>query len=197
MHEASSLSALFSSAPPTLVSVVGVGLACVGVGLFCFHSRLRRRVLLALERRLPRRASFDIKEAEEARSRAEAASEAKSRLLATMSHEIRTPLNGILGMAELLVSTGLDLEQQSYVEAMRASGLALAALIDEILDFSKIEAGKFELTQRPLRSRQPRRRRSSSCWRRKRKAQGSKLRVPSRPALPRASSATQRGCGRF
>ena len=43
-----------------------------------------------------------LKEAAAACDRAEAASEAKSRFLATMSHEIRTPIVGILGMADLL-----------------------------------------------------------------------------------------------
>src|SRR5271154_1632031 len=91
-----------------------------------------------------------LKEQAAARHRAEAASEAKSRFLATVSHEIRTPLNGILGMADLLSETALGGEQRAYVNAIRTSGTALASLIDEILDFSKIEAGKLELTVEPF-----------------------------------------------
>ncbi len=89
---------------------------------------------------------WQVRDAVEARRRAEAASDAKSRFLATVSHEVRTPLNGIIGLAELLAGTPLDREQLAYVEAVRTSGAALATLIDEILDFSRIEAGKLDLS---------------------------------------------------
>ena len=85
-----------------------------------------------------------------ARERAEAASRAKSRFLAVVSHEVRTPLNGVLGMADLLLETGLSPEQQTYARAMKTSGEALLALIEEILDFSKIEAGRLDLESIPF-----------------------------------------------
>ncbi len=88
---------------------------------------------------------WELRAAAAQRDRAEAASEAKSRFLATVSHEIRTPLNGVIGLAQLLAMTRLDAEQASYVEAIEDSGRALAQLIDDILDFSKIEAGRFDI----------------------------------------------------
>ena len=87
---------------------------------------------------------------EEARGRAEAASVAKSRFLATVSHEFRTPLNGILGMTALMMQTAPSPEQATYLRAVEVSGRALLSLIDEILDFSKIEAGRVDLASAPF-----------------------------------------------
>jgi len=76
---------------------------------------------------------------------AESATRAKSEFLTNMSHEVRTPLNGIIGMADLLITTKLDDEQRDFTNTMKGSAEVLLALINDVLDFSKVEAGKLHL----------------------------------------------------
>jgi signal transduction histidine kinase len=79
------------------------------------------------------------------RRAAQAASDAKTRFVATISHELRTPLNAIINYAEMIEeepaagSTGEDAAK------IAAAGRHLLSLINDVLDISKIEAGRLDL----------------------------------------------------
>ena len=88
---------------------------------------------------------------DEARRRAEEASLAKSRFLATMSHELRTPLNAILGFSEVMKGELFGQHSvpvyRDYSADIHESGQHLLMLINEILDLSRVEAGRYELNE--------------------------------------------------
>lgn len=82
-----------------------------------------------------------------ARDHAIALAAERARFVATMSHEVRTPISGILGMAELLLDSQLDDEQQSYLDLLQRAGRTLLAAVNNVLDYSRIEAGHLELDE--------------------------------------------------
>ncbi len=114
-------------------------------------SRIAPRELHELRATFNKMAASVEREAEQniaARSKAETASKAKSRLLANVSHELRTPLNAIIGFSEMLqmeIHGKLGAPKyQEYVHDIHDSGRHLLDLISDILDMSKIEAGQIE-----------------------------------------------------
>lgn len=78
---------------------------------------------------------------------ANAAAEAKTQFLANMSHEIRTPLNGIIGLADLTLTTELTRPQKEYLDKLLFSARSLLTIINDILDFSKMESKKLDIEE--------------------------------------------------
>jgi two-component system cell cycle sensor histidine kinase PleC len=141
-----------------------LAMAAIAVGLHAYFVFLARGLNATTRAMLEFRAEKDALIAEiegekaisdEARRRAEAASVAKSRFLATMSHELRTPLNAILGFSEVMKGELLgpirNGSYREYAANIHDSGRHLLQLINEVLDLSRIEAGRYELQEGQVR----------------------------------------------
>ena len=66
----------------------------------------------------------------------------KDEFLAIISHELRTPMNGIMGALSLIRGTGLNDEQQHWVDVANRSANGMMMSIDDLLQFSEVSAGK-------------------------------------------------------
>ncbi|RIB10549.1 hypothetical protein C2G38_2205784 [Gigaspora rosea] len=76
---------------------------------------------------------------------AEAASRAKSQILANTSHELRTPLGAIIGILSSFDSTNLTTEQKEMINIMSCGSDIVLSIVNDILDVAKLEAQKITL----------------------------------------------------
>lgn len=84
------------------------------------------------------------REAEIARSEAQAANRAKSEFLTVMSHELRTPLNAIAGYVELMqmgIRGPVTTQQRDDLARIQKSQRHLLGLINGVLTHARAEAG--------------------------------------------------------
>ncbi len=99
---------------------------------------------------LSREFDVTIREWSAAKEKAEQANRAKTDFLSTISHELRTPLNGIIGLAELMLSTRSHEKQHDRVRMIISESESLIILINELLDTARIEAGKLNIEEVPF-----------------------------------------------
>jgi signal transduction histidine kinase len=82
-----------------------------------------------------------------------AASDHKSRFLASMNHELRSPMTAIVGFADLLgqqITGSLNADQLRQVHMISASAKHIMAVVNDALDVARIEAGKLECLIEPV-----------------------------------------------
>lgn len=97
-----------------------------------------RLLCIARDITMRKERSINLEKALEA---SESASRTKEIFLASLGHELRTPLFGIMGMAELLLSTELNEKQKNYATVIRESSSMLSGIITDILDGSHLDLG--------------------------------------------------------
>jgi len=109
--------------------------------------------LSQLNATLEARVAERTEQLESALRRAEAADQAKTRLLTRVSHELRTPLNAVIGFADLLSTDPAQRGAEhaaAHVRQIRQAGEHLLGMVDEMLDLSSAEAGQLRLEPRAV-----------------------------------------------
>jgi len=112
---------------------------------------LGRQAAIQLEyRRSLNMAERAKKEIEEKRREAIQSSAAKEAFIATISHELRTPMNGVIGVSQMLRSTGLTVQQARLVDTMEECASSLMVVLNDIIEFSNTESGRIVLKSVPF-----------------------------------------------
>ena len=86
----------------------------------------------------------------QARDDAEAASRAKSALLANMTHELRTPLHQISGLVLILQRRIEDEKQKSSLDKIGGAARRLQTLLENILELARVESGRVVIESKPF-----------------------------------------------
>ena len=92
-----------------------------------------------------------LRDAQESRDQAEAASRAKDEFLAMLSHELRNPLNVIAGGIAVLDLTGKPDDNLARARQIVSRQVRhLTNLMDDLLDIARVTSDKIVLNRRPI-----------------------------------------------
>jgi len=140
---------LWLSTPPFLAQRAGVvvwGLFVAGaleiwtaISLLVLFFQENRRQLLEVQEKLSA-----------AKEEAEAASQAKTRLIRAVNHDLRSPLQGISLGVELARTAENDSQLHQSLAHVQKAVEVMRELVDKVLDLSRIESGDFRLQEAPF-----------------------------------------------
>ena len=82
----------------------------------------------------------DITALATALSAAEDSNRTKSEFISMVSHEVRTPIAGILGLAEIMLTSQKDPKHVQNLLRVKKSGQHLIEIVNDLLDIAKLEA---------------------------------------------------------
>lgn len=126
-------------------------LLCLVILLFLVFIKTRReaRSNILVIKQMENEHEAMLKQLTEAQKQVETA-KLKESVMANMNHEIRTPLNAIIGFANLITDTEVELtpeEKIEYGKIINTNADLLLRLINDVLDISRIESGylKFDV----------------------------------------------------
>jgi PAS domain S-box-containing protein len=92
-----------------------------------------------------------LRNEQDARVEAEAASKAKDDFLAIVSHELRTPLTAIMGWSWLLRSGKLaEEERQNALDIILRNMQSQRQIVEDLIDVSSLSRGMFSLNRKPI-----------------------------------------------
>jgi CheY-like chemotaxis protein/nitrogen-specific signal transduction histidine kinase len=102
---------------------------------------------------LPAAASEEAERVRPQLDQAQTASRAKSELVEAAAAEVKSLLNEIVGTAGLVLGTGLEPEQRSFLDTILRSGNALFSTADNLLDLSRLLDDELVLEPCPVQLR--------------------------------------------
>jgi signal transduction histidine kinase/DNA-binding response OmpR family regulator len=92
----------------------------------------------------------DRRLAEQQRQVRQAMQQVRADFLQQIARDLRSPVNSVVGVADLLAETALDLDQRRHMNVFKRSADALTRLVDDLNDLARIETQKFTLKSTPL-----------------------------------------------
>jgi two-component system sensor histidine kinase/response regulator len=79
--------------------------------------------------------------------------QAKNQFMVLVNHELKTPLTTMLSFTDLLVETKLDLDQQRFVNRIKAAALRLQDMINDSLELVSAETEQTKIELRSVSSK--------------------------------------------